>query len=456
VSLRPAGRRVPRLLVGALVLLLAGLSVGAARKPTPTTTTTVPVHRDASARLFDSAVIHDVRLDFSDDAMAQLRASCTAWERILSQNPECDARVPTRLTVDGTTVDNAGARLKGGVATWRPIDQKASFSIKTDEFVTDREVFGERRFTLNNALAEPSFVAESLTYDVFRANGVPAPRTALANVYLNGEHLGLYVLRENYDKRFLTRNFADDDGNLYESTTPATDIASPGLWKRTNETTSDNSDLVALTNVVQTVPDAQYPTELAKVFNLDELYRYWAVEALTAHIDGYAYNMAALGRPESPWPNNFYAYHDPSTDKFVILPYGADATFGIGFTDVPPTTPTLLAPKSDSTMAVRLWAQPGTSATVRSSILKALYGAWNEKQLLARADQLAALVRADGLNGTRETTTMAQFEEAFAARRAFVVERPAAVRAELNPPATTPPATGASTTTTVKPSAKKR
>ena len=222
MSLRPAGRRVPRLLVGALVLLLAGLSVGAARKPTPTTTTTVPVHRDASARLFDSSVIHDVRLDFSDDAMAQLRASCTAWERILSQNPECDARVPTRLTVDGTTVDNAGARLKGGVATWRPIDQKASFSIKTDEFVTDREVFGERRFTLNNALAEPSFVAESLTYDVFRANGVPAPRTALANVYLNGEHLGLYVLRENYDKRFLTRNFADDDGNLYESTTPAT------------------------------------------------------------------------------------------------------------------------------------------------------------------------------------------------------------------------------------------
>jgi hypothetical protein len=448
---RPSGA-----LVGLLVVVLAGLSLGAARKPTPTTTTLAPARHDPSARLFDPSVIHDVRLDLSDDAMAQLRASCTAWERILSQDPECDARVPTRLIVDGTTVDNVGVRLKGGVATWRPVDQKASFSIKTDEFVTDQEIFGERRFTLNSEIADPSFAAETLTYDVFRANNVPAPRTVLANVSLNGEHIGLYVLRENYDKRFLKRNFADGDGNLYESTTPATDIASPGLWKRTNETTSDNSDLVELTNVVQTVPDAQYQTELAKVFNLGELYRYWAAEALTAQIDGYAYNMAALGRTESPWPNNFYAYHDPSTDKFVILPYGADASFGIGFTDVPPTTPALLPPKADSTMAVRLWAQPGTTETVRRSLLAALSTAWDEKKLLARADQLAALVRADGLNGTRETTTMAQFEEGFAARRAFIVLRPAGVRAELNPPATTPPATAASTATTVKPGAKQR
>lgn len=438
-------RRPTRLLAWAVVLVIAALALGAARKPTPTTT--VPPRNDPSNRLFDPSVIHDVRLDFTDDALTQLRGSCSGWERILTQNPECDVRVPTRLTVDGTTVDNAGARLKGGVATWRPVDEKASFSIKTDEFVEDQEVFGERRFTLNNTIAEPSFVSETLTYDVFRANGVPAPRTALANVYLNGEHLGLYLMRENYDKRFLKRNFADDDGNLYESTTPASDLASPGLWKRTNETTSDNSDLVALTQVVQTVPDAQYRQELAKVFDLPELYRYWAAEALAAHIDGYAYNLAALGRPESPWPNNFYTYHDPSTGKFVILPYGADASFGIGYTPVPPTTSALLPPKADSTMAVRLWAQPGTSDKVRRAILAALGTAWNEQQLLARADQIAALVRADGLHGNRETTTMDQFEEAFAARRAFIVERAAAVRAELEPAATTSPASPPTATT---------
>lgn len=401
---------------------------------------------DASATLFDPSRVHEVRLDLSSESLAALRASCNAWERILSQNPECDARVPVRLTVDGTTVDNAGVRLKGGIATWRPVDAKASFSIKTDEFVEDQELFGERRFTVNNEIGDPSFVTESLTYDVFRRAGVPAPRTALANVYLDDEPIGMYVLREAYDKRFLERNFDDADGNLYESPTPATDVANPGLWLRTNERAAHTSDLASLARVVQSVPDAEYRAALAREFDLPELFRYWAAEALTAHVDGYVYNVTAVGREEGPWPNNYYVYHDPSTGRFVILPYGADQSFGTGFTDIPADIPVLLPAKADSQMAVRLWNLPGTSDRLRRTVQRVLDTAWDEPALLARADQIAALVRADGLRGTRETTTMDAFEHAFAARRAFVIGRAPTVRAEL-----AAAAASAATTTTVAP-----
>ena len=439
-----------------LVIVIALLVTFALGANAPgTTESTASAKQDPSDALFDPTRIHEIRMDLTPDALAGLRASCDAWERILSQDPRCDVRVPTRLTVDGVSMDNAGVRLKGGIATWRPIDQKASFSIKTDEFVEDQEVFGERRFTVNNAIAEPSFITESLTYDVFRRAGVPAPRTALANVYLGDEHLGLYVLREAYDKRFLHRNFDDDDGNLYESTSPTRDIADPGLWIRTNEKSADTSDLQALADVVHTVPDDQYRASLSKLFDLRELYRYWAAEALTAHNDGYIYNLAAIGRQESPWPNNFYAYHDPSTDRFVILPYGADATFGIGYTDIPADTPVLLPPKSDSTMALRLWNLPGTFDKVLRTMQKVLDTAWDEPALLARADQIAALVRADGLRGSRETTTMDQFEQAFAARRAFITERGPAVEVELAAAAAAAAAAAPTTTTTTAPPATK-
>ena len=61
--------------------------------------------------------------------------------------------------------------------------------------------------------------------------------------------------------------------------------------------------------------------------------------------------------------------------------------------------------------------------------------AWNTDALLARADSLAALVRANGLPASREQWTIDDFEAAFAQRRAFIADRDAAVRAELAAPA---------------------
>ena len=131
--------------------------------------------------------------------------------------PPTDERVPVRLTVDGETMDRAGVRLKAGGAQYQGLDAKPGFSIKTDEFVEGQDTLGVARFTLGNAALDDSFVAEHLAYRVFRDAGVPVARTALARVTLNDEAIGLYVMRESYDKRWLTRNFEDPEGNLYEA-----------------------------------------------------------------------------------------------------------------------------------------------------------------------------------------------------------------------------------------------
>ena len=168
---------------------------------------------------------------------------------------------------------------------------------------------------------------------------------------------------------------------------------------------------------------------------------YWALEALVGHHDGYAYDLTAPGlfpdafkAPINPYPNNFYVYHDPTSDRFVFLPHGADMTLGLGAWsryDVDPSAPVILPPKATGVVAPRLWNDPAFRDEFADRVGQLLEEVWDVTALIDQADRLADLVRADGLTGTRETLTMAEFEEALANRKDFLTRRPDAVRAEL-------------------------
>jgi spore coat protein CotH len=378
---------------------------------------------DPSRRLFDPSVVHAVSLKVAPADVPALAAG------------EHD-RVPATMTVDGTTRRLTGVRLLGGSGS-RTLDGKPGFSVKVDEFVKDREVFGMRRFALGNSVGDASFVDEHVTYDVFRRAGIPAPRTALATVQVNGEPFGLYVLREAYDKEFLDRNFDDPDGNLYEASY-GTDLSDPRLEPRTNENRNKKSDIAALKRVVDTTTDDAYPTAVGRLVDLPELFRYWAVEALTACWDGYVAQVyvpfantdpaIVIGNRE---PNNYYAYHDPASGKFVVLPSGAEQSLGNGIEPAGAPALTFTAPKAGARTMARLEFLPGTGERLRSNITRVLDRAWDTDALLARADEIAALVRANGLTAPREERGIDEFELAFEARRSFIAQRVAAVRAEL-------------------------
>mgnify|MGYP001815214952 FL=1 len=374
--------------------------------------------------LFDQTVVHQVALEISDDDLGSL-------------DPPTDDRVPVDLTIDGVTADRAGGRLKQGSSQFQGVDAKPGFSIETGEFVDGLEVFGVNRFTLGNATRDHSFVAEQLVYELYRGAGIPAARTALARVRLNGEDLGLYVMRETYDERWLAQYFDDPTGNLYESG-GATDTV---LELRTNKDRNDTSDLDAVAEVVATAPDEDFRGAIEALVDVDELLTYWAIEALTAHWDGYVYDITAPGRVPppvrpvgNPWPNNFYSYHDPETDRFVFIPHGADLAFGLragSNDDIDPTTPVLVAPKQRATIPARLWDVPAFRDELAERIEWVLDEIWDEQGLIERVDLLAGLVRADGLTGARESVTIAEFEDALADRKDFLTRRDDAVRVEL-------------------------
>jgi spore coat protein CotH len=224
--------------------------------------------------------------------------------------------VRATLHYGNETVADIGIRIKGE-GSLRKLTEKAAFKIKFDEFVDDQSFHGLRRLTLNNMVEDPSFIAERLAYDLFRAAGLPAPRCNNAVVRVNGMDYGVYANVESEDKTFLRRWFDSDDGNLYEEGQMDFWVGSENTFDlETNETKNDRSDLLALIAAIEASMPASFETDVGAELDMKHFLHFAAAEAAVNQWDMYAYTVIN--------PNNFRVYRDPTIDKFVFLPWGMD------------------------------------------------------------------------------------------------------------------------------------
>src|SRR4051812_33875187 len=152
--------------------------------------------------LFTNGLIRQIHLDVAQTAIDSLKN---------------DSRKFVQATVrEGTgTYQQVGVHLKG-VGSFRPIDEKPSFTLKFNEYTSGQRFYGLTKVMLNNSVQDPTFINEPLCTGLFREAGVPATRVAHARVWLNDRYLGLYVLAEGLSKDFLKLNFQNCDGALYE------------------------------------------------------------------------------------------------------------------------------------------------------------------------------------------------------------------------------------------------
>jgi spore coat protein H len=209
---------------------------------------------------------------------------------------------------NGKTYTNVALHLKG-LGSFRPIDQKPSFSIKFNEHTPGVRFRGQTRILLENSVQDPTYLRRKLTSELAQKAGLPAARVSYAIVILNGRKLGLYTLSEAMNKDFLARNFGDSSGNLYEGSNQ--DIGGAEL-------DSGNEPDGALQ--LQTLIDACREPDLARrwdrlraTLDLDRFVSFMAFEVLITHHDGYSLDL-----------NNYRFYHDPKTKRFVFVPHGMD------------------------------------------------------------------------------------------------------------------------------------
>ncbi len=161
---------------------------------------------------------------------------------------------------------------------------------------------------------------QRLAYLLLRDAGVPAPRTAYVELWMNGEYRGLYLNVEAADEAFLERWFEHPDGNLYEGAY-GVDLRPRQVGDFDQDVVgegdvTDRSDLLEVSRfLAKEDPTDEDMAELERRLDLDEWLRAMAVEALIGHWDGYYHR------------NNYRVYHDPVLDRWTLLPWGTDQTF---------------------------------------------------------------------------------------------------------------------------------
>ena len=161
------------------------------------------------------------RPDPSDIRSSTTRSSTTScctindkdWESLKDQLPR--QHVLSRAISSGATRPSAtvGIRSRG---TGSRSGVKPGLRVDFDRYTTDQKFLGLKSVILRNNTQDPSNMHERLSMLFFRRMGLKAEREAHARLFVNNAYAGLYTIVESVDKTFLTKNFGEDDGHLYE------------------------------------------------------------------------------------------------------------------------------------------------------------------------------------------------------------------------------------------------
>ena len=261
--------------------------------------------------LFVGDRVFEIDISIPAEGIANLRTY--HWKRWRGTNLPRPKALAT-ISESGVVYTNVSVHLKGSAGSFRSIDDKPALTLNFDKHVDDQLFYGHDKVYLNNSVQDRAYANEKISRELYNAAGIPTPRAAHAWVSLNGRTLGLYVMIEGFNKRFLRRHFEDITGNLYDGGF-VQDINSD-LSVNTGKNKTDKSDLRTLFRVSVERDLRKRFQWLPKMLDMERFYTLMAMDVLTWNWDGYTLHH-----------NNFRLFHDMKADRFIFIPHGMDQMF---------------------------------------------------------------------------------------------------------------------------------
>jgi spore coat protein CotH len=265
------------------------------------------------AWLFDDTLIHEVA--FTLDAQDLTDLQDLPFEKVVAE-----------VTIDGHYVDEVGVRLRGKIGSFREVYEKPKWKIDFNFVQPGRRFFGLESLSLNNSVADCSYLREKLAYAVYAEAGLVVPRMTWATVTVNGENYGLYQVVEHPDDRFLNRVMANPMGNLYDGkylwdggwdTTMLDFDSNVGLMPLEEGIDVGSADVQAVADAIANAALTQTWLETtAPVVDWDNVHRMLAAEQYVDQWDGYALNT-----------NNYRVWIHPDTGLMQLVPWDLDLAF---------------------------------------------------------------------------------------------------------------------------------
>jgi spore coat protein H len=256
------------------------------------------------ADLFTNGPIAQVSVEINKSGMNSLRQ---------------DHRKPVHATIvqGGKTYRDVATHIKGAAGSLRDVDDRPALTLVFNWFEPGQKFHDLGRIHLNNSVQDPSYLEEAICGEICRAAGVPAARAAPVLVSLNGQKLGVYVLKEGFSKDFLKQYFKHSNGNLYDGGF-CSDIGD-STHKSAGHGPDDHSDLKKLIAATDESDPAKRWYRLNTMLDVDRFISMMVVETLTLHWDGYSQKA-----------NNYRVYFNTDNQKFVFFTHGMDQMFGRG------------------------------------------------------------------------------------------------------------------------------
>ncbi|MBL8007313.1 MAG: CotH kinase family protein [Ignavibacteria bacterium] len=390
--------------------------------------------------LFTGIQIHTVNIRFSQP---------NYWDSLIYYyNQGLEQYMSATVIANGVTYANVGVRLKGNSSFTHP-NNKKSFRLSFNEFVSGQRWNGLKGVHLNNCWNDPTFIREKMHLDFCKNAGITAPRGNFVRLSVNDTLFAFYSLVEHVDKTFLNSRYGNNSGDFFKAVDgygTSDDVYSDFRWLGTDTSLYPihyelKSDLNATTwskliSFIDTLNHTSLiPSYMTSRVDLSAYYKAVAADILLGNMDSYVYS----GR-------NFYFYYPTTTNKLEWIVWDAGLSFG-GLPGGPSNIENLSLNYVVNDTARPLFSKITGNSSLNNDYLMAFCNLFNSyfstTLLFPKIDSLANAVRQYVNEDPRKMFSSTQFENnlvsdiTVSGRRipglkSFVLLRRTSVQSQLN------------------------
>lgn len=261
----------------------AGTPTGDLKSDVKESATTVPEHSPA---FYDAGTLRTLYLRFPDED----------WYAQLNAFYRTDVEVPAELVVDGKLYSKVGVRFRGTSSYFTVRSAKKSFNIAIDYGDDSQRLYGYKTLNLLNGHVDASFLREVL-YNRIARNYIPAMKTNLVKLVINGESWGVYINLQQFNKDFLDEWFGTRDGIRWKVGPGGGALTAAGntpeAYQRNYQLKTANvedpwTDLIHLCEMLDPkTPNEKLVKELPEILNVDRALWQLAVSNVFMDDDSY-------------------------------------------------------------------------------------------------------------------------------------------------------------------------
>ncbi|MFK8025071.1 MAG: CotH kinase family protein [Ilumatobacter sp.] len=291
------------------------------------TATTQSTDSDESANgvaLFDSGVVHDIEIEFDDDDYAEMIATYeTSGEKDWIQ---------VTVTIDGTTLEDVGLRLKGNSSLFGLTSETADdpeelpWLIRFDKFVDGQTYQGYGDLVIRSNSTETA-MNEAVAVELLEVAGLATEEAIATALTVNGGDTELRLAMEHPDEIWAEDEFGDDDGLLYKADSEG-DYSYRGddheayaddvfdVKAGDDDDPDDWEPLIEFLDFINNSDDATFGSELGDHLDVDAFADYLAFQELIGNFD----DIDGPG-------NNSYLYFDTDDEQFTVVNWDLNLAF---------------------------------------------------------------------------------------------------------------------------------